>query len=219
MDGALFTWIRHSSYFNRLVRAIIIKSSSQFIYFCCDIELITLCNCELRKRSRVQEMVYWGNRLTSDELNAVDNAYRAYITNTLNRFDVSQWMVMCWWNKYLQCPSLFVRDAGEAVFARCLSSLKEERIEASNHLRGPSVTTFTGDKKECIENIRKVFAVLLVLCTRVFEYSAFFKLPIMCYVTVCIFAKALLLILSIKLLLLYLINHYYYYKYKPKAAT
>jgi 6-phosphogluconate dehydrogenase len=35
---------------------------------------------------------------------------------------------------------------GEAVFARCLSSLKEERTEASKVISGPSVA-FTGDKQ------------------------------------------------------------------------
>ena len=44
---------------------------------------------------------------------------------------------------------------GESVFARCLSSLKDERVEASKHLTGPSVTTHSGDKKEFIEHIRK----------------------------------------------------------------
>ena len=41
------------------------------------------------------------------------------------------------------------------MFARCLSSLKDERVEASKHLAGPSVTKYSGDKKEFIEHIRK----------------------------------------------------------------
>ncbi|XP_030078314.1 kinesin-like protein KIF1B isoform X4 [Microcaecilia unicolor] len=43
---------------------------------------------------------------------------------------------------------------GEAVFARCLSSLKRERIEASKHLKGPKLTPFSGDKKVFLEDIR-----------------------------------------------------------------
>jgi 6-phosphogluconate dehydrogenase len=43
---------------------------------------------------------------------------------------------------------------GEAVFARCLSAIKEERVEASKHLKGPKIE-FTGDKKALIEDIRK----------------------------------------------------------------
>ena len=42
----------------------------------------------------------------------------------------------------------------EAVFARCMSSLKDERIYASNVLKGPDVK-FKGDKKEFIEAIRR----------------------------------------------------------------
>lgn len=41
---------------------------------------------------------------------------------------------------------------GEAVFARCLSSLKEERLEASKVLSGPA-PSFAGNKKECIESL------------------------------------------------------------------
>ncbi|KAM4704415.1 6-phosphogluconate dehydrogenase, decarboxylating [Rhinophrynus dorsalis] len=44
---------------------------------------------------------------------------------------------------------------GEAVFARCLSSLKSERIVASKQLKGPIQTTFKGDKKTFLEDIRK----------------------------------------------------------------
>ena len=41
---------------------------------------------------------------------------------------------------------------GEAVFARCLSAIKEARVEASRVLTGPE---FTGDREAFIENIRK----------------------------------------------------------------
>ncbi len=36
---------------------------------------------------------------------------------------------------------------GESVFARCLSSIKDERVRASGVLRGPEQTTYSGDKK------------------------------------------------------------------------
>lgn len=42
------------------------------------------------------------------------------------------------------------------MFARCLSSLKEERVQASKLLKGPKVTQFSGDKKAFLEDIRKV---------------------------------------------------------------
>ncbi len=41
---------------------------------------------------------------------------------------------------------------GEAVFARCLSALKDERVEASTKIKGPT-TKFTGDKKQFLEDI------------------------------------------------------------------
>ena len=45
---------------------------------------------------------------------------------------------------------------GESVFARCLSSLKDERVTASKSLKGPDDAKFTGDKKAFIEQIRQV---------------------------------------------------------------
>ena len=42
---------------------------------------------------------------------------------------------------------------GEAVFSRCLSAQKEERVEASKILSGPA-NKFTGDKKAFIDNIK-----------------------------------------------------------------
>ena len=40
---------------------------------------------------------------------------------------------------------------GESVFARCLSSLIDERNRASSQLKGPNVQEFDGDKKQFIE--------------------------------------------------------------------
>jgi 6-phosphogluconate dehydrogenase len=42
---------------------------------------------------------------------------------------------------------------GEAVFARCLSALKDERVEASKQLTGPT-PSFDGDKKAFLNDIR-----------------------------------------------------------------
>jgi len=42
---------------------------------------------------------------------------------------------------------------GEAVFARCLSAMKDERVAASKVLSGP-VPKYTGDKKALVEDIR-----------------------------------------------------------------
>ncbi|MGI6460407.1 MAG: decarboxylating NADP(+)-dependent phosphogluconate dehydrogenase [Candidatus Hydrogenedentales bacterium] len=43
---------------------------------------------------------------------------------------------------------------GEAVFARCLSALKDERVEASKQLRGET-QPFSGDKKAFVDDLRK----------------------------------------------------------------
>lgn len=42
----------------------------------------------------------------------------------------------------------------EAVFARCLSALKDERVVASQKITGPGIS-FTGDKKKFIEDLRQ----------------------------------------------------------------
>ncbi|KAH6590286.1 hypothetical protein BASA50_009546 [Batrachochytrium salamandrivorans] len=52
---------------------------------------------------------------------------------------------------------------GEAVFARCLSSIKDERIAASKILQGPVGVHFPGDKKAFIEDIRQaVYAAKII---------------------------------------------------------
>jgi 6-phosphogluconate dehydrogenase len=51
---------------------------------------------------------------------------------------------------------------GEAVFSRCLSSIKEERVEASKVLTGPT-PKFEGDKKQFIADIKDaLFAAKIV---------------------------------------------------------
>lgn len=53
----------------------------------------------------------------------------------------------------------------EAVYARCLSALKSERVEASKILKGPE-TEFTGDKKAFVEDIRKA-----LLASKIVSYT------------------------------------------------
>ncbi|MGD6804030.1 NADP-dependent phosphogluconate dehydrogenase [Rossellomorea vietnamensis] len=43
----------------------------------------------------------------------------------------------------------------ESVFARFISSIKDERVKASKILSGPETKPFDGDKKELVESIRK----------------------------------------------------------------
>ena len=44
---------------------------------------------------------------------------------------------------------------GESVFARCLSALKSERVEASKVLQGPPAVTLKVDRAEFIEDVRR----------------------------------------------------------------
>ncbi|WP_422660449.1 NADP-dependent phosphogluconate dehydrogenase [Paenibacillus sp. EC2-1] len=51
----------------------------------------------------------------------------------------------------------------ESVFSRFLSAMKEERVAASSILNGPKTESFSGDKAEFIENVRKaLFASKIV---------------------------------------------------------
>lgn len=44
---------------------------------------------------------------------------------------------------------------GEAVFARCLSSIKEERVRASKMLSGPEIPKFTGDQAKFVDDLEQ----------------------------------------------------------------
>lgn len=60
---------------------------------------------------------------------------------------------------------------GESVFARCLSSLTDERSKASKVLKGPQNAQYTGDKKQFLENIRQVKAAQIALFSLVFLFK------------------------------------------------
>jgi len=59
---------------------------------------------------------------------------------------------------------------GEAVFARCLSALKEERVAASKVLRGPRAA-FRGDRQKFIEDIRQA-----LYASKIVSYAQGFQL-------------------------------------------
>lgn len=60
---------------------------------------------------------------------------------------------------------------GESVFARCLSSLFDERAQASTILKGPATTKFEGDKEAFIEAIRKA-----LYASKIISYAQGFML-------------------------------------------
>jgi len=59
---------------------------------------------------------------------------------------------------------------GEAVYARCLSAMKDERVTASKILKGPAFK-FDGDKKAFIEDIRQA-----LLASKIVSYAQGFML-------------------------------------------
>ncbi|EFE41176.1 hypothetical protein TRV_04125 [Trichophyton verrucosum HKI 0517] len=59
---------------------------------------------------------------------------------------------------------------GEAVFGRCLSSLKDERIRASKVLKGPE-PDFKGDRKEFIDNLEQA-----LYASKIISYAQGFML-------------------------------------------
>ncbi|GFS27934.1 6-phosphogluconate dehydrogenase, decarboxylating [Elysia marginata] len=60
---------------------------------------------------------------------------------------------------------------GEAVFARCLSSLKDERVEASKQLEGPTKTKYEGDCKQFVEDIK-----MALYASKIVSYAQGFML-------------------------------------------
>lgn len=59
----------------------------------------------------------------------------------------------------------------EAVFARCLSAVKEERVAASSILNGPNVTKFSGNSDDLIEAIRQA-----LYASKICSYAQGFQL-------------------------------------------
>lgn len=60
---------------------------------------------------------------------------------------------------------------GESVFARCLSSLIDERAKASTILNGPKQTKYTGDKDKFVEAIRQA-----LYASKIISYAQGFML-------------------------------------------
>ena len=55
---------------------------------------------------------------------------------------------------------------GESVFARCLSALKQERVEASKILTGPAPRTLSTDASAFIEDVRRA-----LYCSKIISYA------------------------------------------------
>jgi 6-phosphogluconate dehydrogenase len=55
---------------------------------------------------------------------------------------------------------------GESVFARCLSALKDERVEAAKVLVGPTAAKVTTSREEYIEDVRRA-----LYCSKIVSYT------------------------------------------------
>ena len=55
---------------------------------------------------------------------------------------------------------------GEAVFARCLSALKDERVSASKILQGPKHSENPHEKKQFVEDVRRA-----LYCSKIISYA------------------------------------------------
>jgi 6-phosphogluconate dehydrogenase len=77
---------------------------------------------------------------------------------------------------------------GEAVFARCLSSIKEERTRASKVIAGPLKEVFRGDKKQFIDDLEQA-----LYASKIMSYAQGFMLmretakEVRCYSSIIVF--------------------------------
>lgn len=60
---------------------------------------------------------------------------------------------------------------GEAVFARCLSALKEERLRANKVIAGPAKEAFKGDKAQFIDDLEQA-----LYASKIISYTQGFML-------------------------------------------
>ncbi|MGC9454173.1 MAG: decarboxylating NADP(+)-dependent phosphogluconate dehydrogenase [Phycisphaerae bacterium] len=91
--------------------------------------------------------------ITADILSKVDDETGTPMVNLI--LDAAGQKGTGKWTVITACElGMPVTLIGEAVFARCLSALKEERVAASEKLRGPKAN-FRGDREKFIDDIRQ----------------------------------------------------------------
>jgi 6-phosphogluconate dehydrogenase len=83
------------------------------------------------------------------------------ILDTAGQKGTGKWTVMSALN--LGQPVTLI---GESVFARCLSALKSERVEAAKILQGPAAKTVSGDRATFIEDVRRA-----LYCSKIISYA------------------------------------------------
>ncbi|KAI5454939.1 phosphogluconate dehydrogenase (decarboxylating) gnd1 [Naganishia albida] len=91
--------------------------------------------------------------ITRDILRKKDDDGQAIVTKILDKAGqkgTGKWTAINALD--LGCPVTLI---GEAVFARCLSAIKDERVRASKALSGPERETFSGNKQQFIDDLEQ----------------------------------------------------------------
>jgi 6-phosphogluconate dehydrogenase len=96
---------------------------------------------------------------------ASDGALVDMILDTAGQKGTGKWTSVSALDMGVPAPTV-----AEAVFARCISAVKEERVAASKILTGPD-STYTGDKEELIEAIHAA-----LYCSKICSYAQGFQL-------------------------------------------
>ncbi len=109
-------------------------------------------------------------QITADILQQPDPAHKGeflvdYILDTAGQKGTGKWTGVNALDMGIPANAI-----AEAVFARCLSALKEERVEASGHLEGPKLS-FSGDRQQLIDAIRDA-----LYCSKICAYAQGFQL-------------------------------------------
>jgi 6-phosphogluconate dehydrogenase len=107
--------------------------------------------------------------ITSEILNFKDDDGSALVTKILDKAGqkgTGKWTVIGALD--LGVPLSLI---GESVFARCISSMKSERVHASKRFRGPSAGKVENDRKTLIDDIRKA-----LYASKIVSYAQGFNL-------------------------------------------
>jgi len=109
-------------------------------------------------------------QITADILQQPDPVHKGehlvdYILDTAGQKGTGKWTSVNALDMGIPANSI-----AEAVFARCLSALKEERVEASRHLVGPA-PGYCGERRELIDAVRDA-----LYCSKICAYAQGFQL-------------------------------------------
>lgn len=109
-------------------------------------------------------------QITADILQQPDPAHKGeflvdYILDTAGQKGTGKWTSTSALDMGIPANSI-----AEAVFARCLSALKDERVEASRQLKGPT-PNYKGDKQQLIDAVKDA-----LYCSKICAYAQGFQL-------------------------------------------